>query len=248
MKGICKLQGRLRMDRKKFQNFLTLVTAFKPDGVLRVKDGIGTISHVDTGNVGFVNVKTEIPLKDGDYGLDFEKLSRIVSAYETSEIEIKTSNVTFMLHSGEFKNRINLLNPTVMSKVLEVPARELDCQIEIELDELLKVVNVIEKVESVEKNTQLAVAFEYDGISFKFMTAHDLDESTEKTFEYMSVLKGKGSKFRSIFPFDYIRDAVKALGKVKIGKIVVHMGQNMPCKLVGENVIYLVANRMEGAT
>jgi len=233
------------MDRQELENQLTLITAITPDGVITMKDGVAIVSHTDTANVSVVYNVFKLPFADGQYGVDFEKLLSLIKAYKTKEIDIALTEKMISLRSGSIKNRIQSLNVSVMPKVRPKMETPLPCIVEIETAEILEVVSFVEKVSDTSKNDYLGAGFVFDGtnLSFECLDADD----TKRTFEIAQVLAGSGTKYQSLYPFDYLRTIVKAIGKVNgKGKMKISIGNNTPCRIESDDVTYVIANRMEG--
>jgi hypothetical protein len=232
------------VDRKSLEQSLTLITAIRPDGVITVKDGIGTVSHSDTASAAMVYTSFTIPFPDGEYGVDFEKMLTLVKAYKTKEIEVKITDKMISLRSGEIKNRMLLLNIPTLEKIRPKSVTPLPCIVEVNTAEILEVITFIEKISEVSRNSYLGTSLVFDGNNLS-VVCPEADE-TNRSFELSQVIKGKGEKYESLFSFEYLCNLIKAIGNVnKDGKMTISIGNESPCRIETALVSYVIAHRIE---
>jgi len=233
------------VDRKYLEQAFSLITVLRPDGVITVKDGIGTVSHSDTANAALVYTSFNIPFPDGVYGVDFEKVLTLIRAYTTKEIDIGITTSFISLRSGGIKNRTSLLNIPTLQPVRPKSEHPLPCIVEVNTAELVEVIKFIESVASTTKNSYIGVYLEFDGDNLSVLCPDA--EDTVRTFELASVQQGAGTKYKSLFSFDFLRDIVKAIGKIDTsGKTTISIGNEMPCRIQFGSIMYVIANRIDG--
>ena len=232
------------VNREELKNNISVVLPIVTEGILVVDNKIATISHIDKANAATVFTTFTIPFADGIYGVDFKKLYSLLVAYNTKEIDIKTTSNYITMRSGSQNNKVALLNTDTLQAIRNKSETPLPCIVEVNTEEIVDVIDFIDKIESSSKNDIVNVSLSFDGNNLSVLCP--VAEDTDKTFDISYVEKGKGEKFKSTFSFMYLKDIVKAISKVNPkGKIKISIGNKSPCRIESNNVMYVIADVME---
>lgn len=245
------------MEKKELVKFFSLPSGLCSIGVLTVKDNKAEISHTDTSNVAYVRCLAPFTSSDGQYGMEF---GRVLTALKGAEKEVKlTFNVAkgvYTIQYGKTKHNLPTLDictlPVVRPHAYE--NKEFPCIMELETVEFISIIETIKRNSNPQENEFIKVLVQYkEGeLTLKMITS-DPRDFVERSFELISVEKGRDGKYESLFSYDYMKIFSDALKELGCKSIRLCLGKDMPLYIsakdesTGIEVDYMLAPRIEGS-
>jgi proliferating cell nuclear antigen len=181
-----------------------------------------------------------------EFGLDVEKLVKKLKAVKDDQIRFVYENDEkggrTTLEMGRRKDSIGMLDTSGMSEP-KIPAMTLPAVFRIPAKLLIAVVKAAGEI-----SDHIALTVEYDAEQrLKLVTEAegDVDKTREEFQTEVDWVGNDGEKHRSVFPLDYLSDALKGL---KDETLTVHMGTDHPLRIDWDGATkgtYLLAPRIE---
>lgn len=214
------------MKREKLLKFFTACAAIAPDGQITFKDGQASMAHTCTAGVSLGYIKADgFDVPDGIYGLNIDKIKNFIAVVKNKEGDFnlteKSLSIKFELKRTMRNIALGTLRPI---RPYVVENMTFPCKIEIDKTEFISIIDGIDKTMDVQNNTNSKIELSFNGKELNVKTADNIDDCIERPFEIISVEKGKGEKFVSYYPYDYLKNFSGVFKKIDSSSISLSFG------------------------